>query len=217
MQNPSLPPEIPKQSLAPLWIGVGAAVVILGVVWALSSRSPEKASKPEPAATAAPAVAPAAAPVEPAAPPPAAPPPPRLEHAPPPPPPAHAIPAEAAVPAGPAPSSAPVRRDPNCDDPCRGKETAELLSSLRAKAGQARSCYERALANNGALAGKLEVTLRVGANGAACSASVANDTLADAAVKSCALARFRGGRYPKPTGGCVDVSVPMNFMPAGSL
>jgi ABC-2 type transport system permease protein len=31
-----------------------------------------------------------------------------------------------------------------------------------------------------------------------------------------ALARFRSGKYRKPTGGCVDVSVPMNFMPAGS-
>jgi outer membrane biosynthesis protein TonB len=215
MQNPSLPPEIPKQSLTPVWIGLGAVVVIVGVVWALSSRSPRKEPKPEPAATAAPVIAPTPAPEEPSAPSPT-PPPPRLEHAPPPPPPAHAIPAGAAVPAGPAPGAAPARRDPNCDDPCRGKETAELLSSLRAKAGQARSCYERALGNNGALAGKLEVALRVGANGAACSASVASDTLGDAAVKGCALARFRGGRYPKPIGGCVDVSVPMNFMPAGS-
>lgn len=215
MQNPSLPPEIPKQSLTPVWIGVGVLVVIAGVVWALSSRSPEKVSKLEPAATAAPVIAPPPAPVDPSAPPPSPPPPPRLEHAPPPPP-AHVIPAGAAVPAGPASGATPAPRDPNCDDPCRGKETAELLSSLRAKAGQARSCYERALGNDGALAGKLEVAVRVGANGAACSASVANDTLGDAAVKSCALARFRGGRYPKPIGGCVDVSVPMNFMPAGS-
>jgi hypothetical protein len=215
MQNPSLPPEIPKQSLTPVWIGVGAVVVIAGVVWALSSRSPEKVSKLEPAATAAPVIAPTPAPVEPSAPPPSPPPPPRLEHAPPPPP-AHVIPAGAAVPSGPASGAAPARRDPNCDDPCRGKETAELLSSLRAKAGQARSCYERALGNDGALAGKLEVAVRVGANGAACSASVVNDTLGDTAVTSCALARFRGGRYPKPIGGCVNVSVPMNFMPAGS-
>jgi hypothetical protein len=30
------------------------------------------------------------------------------------------------------------------------------------------------------------------------------------------LSRFRGGTFPQPTGGCVDVAVPMNFMPAGS-
>lgn len=216
MQNQSLPPEIPKQSLTPVWIGLGAVVAIAAGVWALSSRSSASAPKPEPAATAAPALAPAPAPAaeDPAAPAPS--PPPRPEFAPPPPPPIGAIPGGAALPAGAAPSSAPVSRDPNCDAPCDGRETAELLSSLRAKAGQARSCYERALSNNGALAGKLEVTLRVGANGAACSASVASDTLGDAAVKSCALARFRGGKYPKPTGGCVDVSVPMNFMSAGS-
>jgi hypothetical protein len=87
---------------------------------------------------------------------------------------------------------------------------------LRAKAGQARSCYEHALSNDSSLAGKLQVSLRVGADGAACSAAVANDTLGDAAVTSCALARFRGGKYPRPSGGCVDVSVPMNFKPAGS-
>jgi hypothetical protein len=183
-------------------------------VWALASRSSEEEPEPEPAAQAA-AAAPAAAavPAEPAAAPP--PPPPRLEHELPPPPPARSIPAGAALPAAPGPSGAPAQRDPNCAEPCKGRETPELLASLRTKAGQARSCYERALANDSALAGKLEVALRVGANGAACSASIAKDTLGNAALESCALARLRGGKYPAPTGGCVDVSVPMSFMPAG--
>jgi hypothetical protein len=110
----------------------------------------------------------------------------------------------------------PMKSDPSCDSPCNGRETAELLSALGAKAGQARSCYEKALSNNGALAGRLEVAVRVSPTGSACSASIGKDGLGDAAVTSCLLSRFRSGKYPQPTGGCVDVSVPMNFMPAGS-
>lgn len=215
MQDPSLPPEIPKQSLAPLWIGLAALVAIIGVVGALASRPADEAQKSELAAKTAPALTPApgASPAQPAAAPPALP---VLEHELPPPPPARSIPAGSALLAAPGPSAASAPRDPDCDDPCRGRETPELLGSLRTKAGQARSCYERALSNDSSLAGKLEVALRVGANGAACSASIVKNTLRDAALESCALARFRGGKYPPPSGGCVDVSVPMNFMPAGS-
>ncbi|HTV17933.1 MAG TPA: AgmX/PglI C-terminal domain-containing protein [Polyangiaceae bacterium] len=215
MQSPSLPPEIPKRSLAPLWIGVGAVLALGGVLWGVlpSSSKPEPKAAPSVAATSEapePAPVPAAHVADPAPPPP-----PPLEHALPPPPRVGAIPAQAA--AAPAAAGAqPARRDPSCVDPCKGRETPELLSALRSKAGQARSCYERALSNNSMLSGKLEVALRVGASGAACSASVASDTLGDAAVKSCAVARFLGVTYPKPIGGCVDISVPMNFMPGGS-
>jgi hypothetical protein len=213
MQSPSLPPEIPKRSLAPVWITAGT-MVIGGVVLVWWARSPQKEPQLEPSAASAPPVGAAPAPAAPRASAAEPPPPPPPEHQPPPPPPVGAIPAEAAVPAAPGAPAAPARRDPNCDDPCRGKETPELLGSMRVKAGQARSCYERALSNNSALAGRIEVAVRVGANGVACSASVANDTLGDVSVKSCALGRFRGAQYPKPSGGCVDVSVPMNFMPA---
>jgi hypothetical protein len=109
-----------------------------------------------------------------------------------------------------------VSRDPNCGDPCSGRETPELLTALGTTAARARGCYERALANNAGLAGKLEIGVRVSRAGTTCSASLRKDGLGDAAVISCVLARFRSGRYPQPTGGCVDVSIPMNFMPAGS-
>ena len=116
--------------------------------------------------------------------------------------------------AGPNVGSGP--RDPNCDGPCKGRESPELLSALSARARQARSCYERALSNNTALAGKMEVSVRVSRTGATCSADVLKDELKDGKVASCVLGRFRSGKYPEPTGGCVNVSVPLNFMPAGS-
>jgi hypothetical protein len=124
----------------------------------------------------------------------------------------------------PAPTPAPVakaeppkpgaRRLTGCDAECVGNATVDLQSALRAKAGQARSCYERALTHNSALAGSALINVRVGPNGEPCSASVGQDTLGDAAVTNCVVQRFRTGKFPKPAGGCVDVAVPISFVPA---
>jgi hypothetical protein len=43
---------------------------------------------------------------------------------------------------------------------------------------------------------------------------MAKDTLADPAVTNCVLQRFRSGKFPKPSGGCVDIALPINFVPA---
>jgi hypothetical protein len=214
LPTPSLPPQVPTRSLVPVVLVIAGGLVFVGllVVWKLtqSNEPAPEAKKAAPAAAAQPAPAPAVAP----APEPPPPPPPEEEPA---------RPAVANIPAaGPAPAKreltprAPVKRDPNCDDPCNGRETPQLLSALGAKAGQARSCYEKALSNNSALAGRLEIGVRVSRTGAVCSASVGKDGLGNASVASCVLSRFRGGTYPQPTGGCVDVAVPLNFMPAGS-
>lgn len=124
----------------------------------------------------------------------------------------------------PAPTPAPVakaepqkpgaRRLTACEGDCVGNATVDLQSALRAKAGQARSCYERALTHNSTLAGSALISVRVGPNGEPCSASVGQDTLGDAAVTNCVVQRFRTGKFPKPAGGCVDVAVPISFVPA---
>jgi outer membrane biosynthesis protein TonB len=219
LPSPSLPPKIPTRSLTPVVLGfVGVVVVVGGGLWALSRSSGDE-PEPEPEAPAAearptpePAPSPAASAAEP----------------PPPPPPEEAVagkpgkrPASMGAQIAPArgeaaPKVASAKRDPNCDDPCRGRETPELLSALGGKARQARSCYERALSNDSTLSGRIEVVVRVSPTGAACSASSSKDTLGDSVVSSCVLQRFRSGSYPKPTGGCVNVSVPINFMPAGA-
>jgi hypothetical protein len=212
MTSPSLPPQIPTRSLAPALVAVAAGLAVAGiVVWKLTGSASEAPAPKVAARAALPPPAPAAV----AAPEPPPPPPPDEPAAPP--------AAPGAISPGPAPAkpgfmpkASTVKRDPDCDDPCNGKETPELLSALGAKAGQARSCYEKALASNSMLAGRLEVSLRVSRTGTACSTSVGKDGLGDASVSSCVLSRFRGGKFPKPSGGCMDVSVPMNFMPAGS-
>jgi type IV secretory pathway VirB10-like protein len=217
MPGQSLPPKIPTRSLAPVVFGlVGFVVALGGGVWLLSRPSAEEETPaPEaPAAQAKPAPSsppvPAAAAAEPPPPPP-----PDVESAP-----RSAKPPNMGAQIAPAKVEAPkvasARRDPGCEEPCRGREPPELLTALSAKARQARSCYERALSNNSALSGRIEVAMRVSSNGTTCAVSASKNTLGDSGVTNCVLQRFRTGSYPKPAGGCVNIAVPINFMPAGT-
>ena len=173
------------------------AIVIGGALALTVGRRPS----PEPAAVAAPHP-PAAAPQM-AEPPP--PPPPEPEPvAPPPPEPDKPL---AAPKVGP-------KRPKGCDaEECKGTVSVEIHGALGAKAGQVRSCYERALSRNAGLQGKIDVDVRIGPTGEVCSAALSKDTLNDPAVTSCVLQRFRSGLFPKPSGGCVDTRVPINFVP----
>jgi outer membrane biosynthesis protein TonB len=102
---------------------------------------------------------------------------------------------------------------PSCSPTCKGDAPAALRSALAGAAGSVRGCYERALRQNQMLQGKLMVAVKIGAQGNACGASLASDTLGDGAVASCVLQKFRSGQFPAPIGGCVDVQVPINFTP----
>lgn len=99
-----------------------------------------------------------------------------------------------------------------CSATCTGTLGAQGESALRAKGGQARGCYNRALRNNPTLEGKLTVNMKVGSTGAVCSATISGDTLGDPAVSSCVQQMFRAGKFPAPAGGCVDVQLPLNFV-----
>jgi outer membrane biosynthesis protein TonB len=101
-----------------------------------------------------------------------------------------------------------------CAGECTGTVPAALQGALRAKAGAARGCYERALRQNAMLQGKIMVAVRVGAQGQICSASIVSNTLGDPGVASCVLGMIRSSSLPPPNGGCVDVQVPMNFVPS---
>jgi hypothetical protein len=101
----------------------------------------------------------------------------------------------------------------SCSATCKGDAPAALRGALAGAAGSVRGCYERALRQNQMLQGKLVVAVKIGAQGNSCGASLASDTLGDGAVASCVLQKFRGGMFPAPIGGCVDVQVPINFTP----
>jgi outer membrane biosynthesis protein TonB len=100
-----------------------------------------------------------------------------------------------------------------CTGPCNGTVTANLGSALRAKGGQARGCYNRALRLNPTLKGRVMVAVTIGAQGQVCSANVTENALGDASVASCVTQRFRSGTFPPPKGGCVNTQVPLNFVP----
>ena len=47
-----------------------------------------------------------------------------------------------------------------------------------------------------------------------CSAGVASNELTSApGVANCVTGYFRGQSFPSPRGGCVDVNIPINFVP----
>lgn len=125
----------------------------------------------------------------------------------------------------PAPSSsaaktkAPVTGGGNfgCGAQCTGTPAGAMRAELSSRASSARGCYERALRNNSTLQGKMTVALKVDNNGVICAASIANDSVGAGDVSSCVLSMFRGQKVSAPTGGCVDVSVPLNFLPKNKL
>ena len=134
--------------------------------------------------------------------------------APPPPPPPPTASATASASAEPAASGSGPKGPPGpnaCSNCGQGKSNSSLDSALRAAAGSARGCYNRALQKNAGAAGKLTVNVQVGPSGSVCGASIANDTVGSPEVSQCVLQRFQGKSFPKPEQGCVSVAIPMSF------
>jgi outer membrane biosynthesis protein TonB len=100
-----------------------------------------------------------------------------------------------------------------CSARCGGTITTALNTAISTRAGAARPCYERALRVNSALQGKLMVSVRVDPQGNVCNASVSQDAIHSAEVINCVLGIFRAAKFPAPTGGCLDVQVPLSFVP----
>ena len=97
---------------------------------------------------------------------------------------------------------------------CTGATSSDIETALSFRAKQAHRCYDNALAQDPTLRGKVSIAVRIGANGTACSAGVASNELASApGVATCVVNYFRGQAFPSPKGGCVDVNIPINFVP----
>lgn len=193
-------PKVPKKSGAGLWLFAGGLLLGAGAWVVLGRSAPGEEQAPEPLAS-------ASIPVETTR---------KPEHAPPPPPPPPDTAAAEAEPTGTAAKASvkakAVAKPTGCSSPCSGKSHAALESALSGRGQQARSCYTTALRSDEGLQGKLTVRLRVGADGRACSAEIADDSLGSAPLNACILSRFRGASYPLPRGGCVDVAVPLKFV-----
>lgn len=96
---------------------------------------------------------------------------------------------------------------------CTGTSGSELENALQFRAKQAHRCYDNALAQDPTLRGKVTVAVRVGSNGQVCSAGIASNDMGSQTVPACVSGYFRGANFPAPKGGCVDVNIPINFVP----
>lgn len=95
--------------------------------------------------------------------------------------------------------------------PCVIDPTPSIVSALRAKGAQARSCYEHALRQNETLAGRMSIKVTINQMGQVCSASVNSNELGDPSVANCVLQMMRASSFPSPGKGCTEVAVPLNF------
>ena len=95
---------------------------------------------------------------------------------------------------------------------CGGHSTPDLDAALAARARMSRRCYNNALAADNTLQGKMNISLRIGSNGAVCSASITSNDLGSQSVAACVQNAFRSSGFPSPAGGCVEANVPMNFV-----
>lgn len=96
---------------------------------------------------------------------------------------------------------------------CMGASSPELETALQARVRQAHRCYDTPLANDPTLRGKVTVAVRIGRNGQVCSAGIASNDMGSPQVAQCVTGYFRGASFPAPKGGCVDVDIPINFVP----
>ena len=172
------------------------AVLAVGIIGLLSWRS---CQKPEPVATTVPSAIPSAS---------VTPPDPHIDDVPPPP---------------EEPDAGPTRTPrtgtnpfAGCDKSCNGKSTGDLETALAFRAKQAHRCYDQALAQDSALKGKVQISVRIAANGNVCSAGVSSNDMGTPSVAQCVANVFRSsGHFPAPKGGCVDANVPISFVPGG--
>jgi hypothetical protein len=97
---------------------------------------------------------------------------------------------------------------------CTGASNSDVETALAFRAKQAHRCYDNALGQDPTLRGKMSIAVRIGPSGQSCSASVASNELSSApSVADCVVRSFRGQTFPAPKGGCIDVNVPINFVP----
>lgn len=97
--------------------------------------------------------------------------------------------------------------------PCNGSAPQQLQSALSARAGSARSCYEKLLQDNPKASGRLVVDVRISESGAVDAADALEDSMESDAFRECVLNRFRNSTFPAPEAGCAEVRIPLRFMP----
>jgi len=90
-----------------------------------------------------------------------------------------------------------------------------VAKEVRRRLGAVKGCYEKALKRNPSLGGKIVLYWTITAAGTVADVDVEADTLGDPEVTSCITKFVQRWRFPRPSGGSVDVSFPFVFQSAG--
>ena len=103
----------------------------------------------------------------------------------------------------------------DCDAvPCTGEAPGELVAAVRDRATQARGCYERALQKMPTLSGRVLVGFRLTRDGRPCEVKLLENELKASDIFTPCLQRLLAeGHYPLPRSGCVDLEMPLKFVP----
>jgi len=96
-----------------------------------------------------------------------------------------------------------------------GRLPREVVQRIvRQNFGRFRFCYERGLAQNPALEGRVAVRFVIDRSGAVSTASAEGGGLPDPSVARCVAQGFLGLSFPPPEGGIVAVTYPLMFSPS---
>ena len=94
-----------------------------------------------------------------------------------------------------------------------GLDKSLIDAVIKRNMSQIRYCYQRQLAKNPSLNGKIKVKFVIAKDGSVSKASIASSTMGGAGkpVQSCIVGRFKKFKFPKPNGGIVIVKYPFIF------
>jgi hypothetical protein len=96
--------------------------------------------------------------------------------------------------------------------PGGGRLAPEIIQHVvRERFPKMRACYEKGLARDGKLRGKVKVRFVIEESGRISSVEDYGSTLPDADAVTCVLAVYRTLSFPEPDGGKVTVVYPINF------
>jgi hypothetical protein len=89
-----------------------------------------------------------------------------------------------------------------------------VAKEVKRRIGAIKACYDRALKRNPNLSGKIVLFWTITAEGTVSALDIEQDSLGDSEVTSCIKTLVKNWRFPRPSGGSVDVSYPFVFQAA---
>lgn len=120
------------------------------------------------------------------------------------------------IPEPPEPLEEPEPPVVDVDEPALGSVEAAVIKAVMTRnASGFKHCYEKALAQDPTLEGKVTLTFTIDASGKVSEAGVGTSTLGDAEVEKCMVNRLKKMRFPEPEAGSLKVSYPIVFRPSG--